>query len=157
MWIGLERRRLPHVGHGENRQIVLGKWNSLRLTLHDVDSERREQPENAPGLGRARRVVIARHHDDGRARQRLHQARELVKRVENGGIAWADGVKNVPGDEHKLRLELDHPVYDAPQRSRDIRLTLVDPGGCLPLVLSEAEVYVREVNQSHRVRVALIH
>jgi hypothetical protein len=80
-----------------------------------------------------------------------------VKPVENRGIARADCVKNVPGDEHQIRLELDHPVYDAPQRSGDIRLTLVDPRGCLSLVLSEAEVYVREVNQSHRVRVALIH
>ena len=80
-----------------------------------------------------------------------------MKRVEDGGIARADGVKHVAGDEHQLRLELDHPVDDAPQRSRDIRLALVDPRGSLPLVLSEAEVYVREVNQSHRVRVALIH
>jgi hypothetical protein len=66
-------------------------------------------------------------------------------------------VKYVSGDEHQVGLQLDHFVDDAAQRDRDIRLTLIDPRGCLPLILSEAEVYVREMNQSHRVRIALIH
>ena len=66
-------------------------------------------------------------------------------------------MKYVSCDEHQLGTQLDYRVDHAAQRNRDIRLTLVDPRGCLPLIWSEAEVYVREVNQSHRVRIARIH
>jgi hypothetical protein len=72
VWIRSEQRRFPHVGHGENRQIVLGKRDPLRLALDDVDPERREQPENAPCLGGAWGIVIARDHDNGRLWQHLH-------------------------------------------------------------------------------------
>jgi hypothetical protein len=51
-------------------------------------------------------------------------------------------MKHVPGDEHQVGLQLDHLVEDAAQRNRDIRLTLIYSRGCLPLILSEAEVYV---------------
>ena len=136
---------------------MLVKWNALRLALHNVDAEWGEEPENASGLGRARSVVVAGDHYHGRIGQHLHQSRELVKRVQNRRIAGANGVKYVSRDEHQVGLQLDHLVDDAAQRDRDIRLTLVDARGCLPLILSEAEMYVREVNQSHRVRIALIH
>ena len=81
----------------------------------------------------------------------------FVERVQDRRIARANGVKHVSGDEHQIGFQPDHLVDHAAQRNRDIRLTLVDPRWRLPLILSEAEVYVREVNQSHRVRIALIH
>ena len=48
-----------------------------------------------------------------------------------------------PRDAVRVVL-VEHVVHVrfSTQRSRDIRLTLVDPRGCLSLVLSEAEVYV---------------
>ena len=66
-------------------------------------------------------------------------------------------MKHVARDEHKIWSKLDHCIDDAPQRRRHIRLALVDPGGSLSLVLPKAEVYVGEVNQSHRARITLIH
>ncbi len=155
--IGLERRRLPHVGYRQNRKIALVKGDALWLAFHHRDPEWGEQRQNASRFRHARSVVIAGDHHHGCVGQHLHEARELVKGVENRRIAGANGVKYVAGDEHQVGLQLDHLVDDAAQRQRDIRLTLVDAGGGLPLILSEAEVYVREVNQSHRVRIALIH
>jgi len=66
-------------------------------------------------------------------------------------------VENVPGDQHEVRPELDDLVDHTPQRFRDIRLALVDASRGLSLVLPEAEVDVRQVNESHRARIALIH
>ena len=85
--------------------------------------------------------------------------RGIIRERVNAGLARAraNGVKYVSGDQHQIRVELDHFVDDAAQRNRDIRLTLIYSRGCLSLILSEAEVYVREVNQSHRVRIARIH
>jgi hypothetical protein len=66
-------------------------------------------------------------------------------------------MENVPRDQHDIGPELDDLVDDPPQRIRYIRLALVDASGRLSLVLPEAEVDVREVNESHRARIALIH
>ena len=80
-----------------------------------------------------------------------------MKCVQYRGIGGANGVKHVAGDEHELGTQLDHLVDHPTQRGRDIRLTLVDARGSLPLILPEAEVYVRDVNESHRARITLIH
>src|SRR5258706_13052610 len=80
-----------------------------------------------------------------------------MKRVQNRRIAGADGVKYVSSDEHQVGLQLDHPVDYTSQRDCDIRLPLVDPRRRLSLILPETEMYVGEVNESHRVRTARIH
>jgi hypothetical protein len=54
-------------------------------------------------------------------------------------------------------MQLDHAVDHPTQRGRDVRLSLIDSGRRLPLVLPEPEVYVGKVNQSHRTRIARIH
>ena len=66
-------------------------------------------------------------------------------------------MEHIAGDQHQIGPQLDHLVDDPSQRIRDVSLALVDASGSLSLVLPEAEVYVREVNQSHRARIALIH
>ena len=148
---------MRHIRHGKNREIALVECHSFRVAFHDRDPKWAEQAKDAAGLSSPRSVVITRDHHDGCIRQHLHETRELKKRVQNRGVCRSDGVKHVAGDQHQIRPQLDDDIDYAAQRSRDIRLALVDPGGCLPLVLSEAEVYVREVNQSHRVRIARIH
>jgi hypothetical protein len=62
----------------------------------------------------------------------------LEEGVQDRRIGGAHRVEDIPGDEHQIGPQLDHYVDYATQRRRDIRLTLVDPGGRLSLVLSEA-------------------
>jgi len=77
--------------------------------------------------------------------------------VQDRWIRWTNCVKNIARDQHEVGPELDDFVDDPPQGSRDISLALVDASRSLSLVLPEAEVYVRQVNESHRARIALIH
>ena len=77
--------------------------------------------------------------------------------VENRLIRRPHGVKNIAGYQNDIRLQLDHLVDHLAQGCSDVSLALVDAGGSLSLILPEAEVYVREVNQSNRARIALIH
>jgi hypothetical protein len=101
--------------------------------------------------------MVARDHHHRRIWQHLHETRELVERVQDRWVGGSNCVEHIAGDKHQIRAQLDDLVDYALKRSRDIRLTLIYSRGCLPLILSEAEVYVREVNQSHRVRIARIH
>jgi hypothetical protein len=66
-------------------------------------------------------------------------------------------VKNVARYQDEIRLQLDDLVDHSPHRCGNVGLALVDAGGSLTLVLAEAEVYVGEVYESHRLRIALIH
>jgi hypothetical protein len=101
--------------------------------------------------------MIPRYHHDPGVREIRSQPAELNESVQNRGIRRAHGVKHVAGDEDEVGLELDYLVDHPPHRGCDIGLTLVDARGSLSLVLPEAEMYVCEVNQSHRARIALIH
>ena len=151
------RLPLPHVGNSENRQVPLGNADLACCAIDHRDSERLEQAQNAAGLRRARRIVISSDHHDGGVGEHRHEPRELVECVQYRGIGGTNRVKHVAGDEHEIRAQLDHLVDDALHRSRDIRLTLVDARGCLTVVLPEAEMHVRDVNESHRARITLIH
>ena len=66
-------------------------------------------------------------------------------------------MKDIAGDEDEIRLQLDDLVDHSAHRGGNVSLPLVDAAESLPLVLSETEVNVRQVNQSHRARIALIH
>jgi len=66
-------------------------------------------------------------------------------------------VKNIPSHQHQLRAELDYTIDDRAERLPDINLSLIDAVLGLSLILSEAEMYVCQVYQSHRARIALIH
>src|SRR6266516_4837756 len=157
-WIRFQARSaLRHIRHSKNPQVVLINGNPAWSAFNHLDPERTEQPEDATGLRSARSVMVAGDHHNRCMRQHLHEPRELKEGVQYRRVGRSDSMKDVASDQHQIGLQLDHDVDDATQRARDIRLTLVDPGGCLSLVLSEAEVYVREVNQSHRVRIARIH
>ena len=80
-----------------------------------------------------------------------------MKCVQYRRIGGTDRVKYVARYEHELGTQLDHLVDHPLHRARDIRLPLVDAHGSLPLILSEAQMYVRDVNESHRARITLIH
>ena len=156
--IRLERRSpLRHVGNRENRQIAFRDANLLRRAIYHLDPERTEQAQYAAGLRRPRRVVVSRYHHDCGVRKHRHEPRELLECVQYRRIGRADGVEHVARYEHEIRTQLDHLVDDALHRARDIRLTLVDASGGLPLILPEAEMYVRDVNEFHRARITLIH
>ena len=101
--------------------------------------------------------MIAGDDDDPCLRQHLPQPLELKEGVQYGRIRRTHGVKNITCNQHEIWLQLDDLVYYALQRPRDVVLPLIQAGGSLSLILSETEVYVCEVNQSHRTRIALIH
>ena len=151
------RPPLRHVRHREDFQVVLVDRNPSWLAIYHRDPELTEETEDAACLAGAWSVVVAGDHDDFRLGQHLTEPLKLKKRVEYRRIRGTHGVKDITGDENELRPQLDHDVDDALQRSRDIRLSLIQATRRLPLVLPEAEVYVRDVDQSHRTRIALIH
>jgi hypothetical protein len=77
--------------------------------------------------------------------------------MENRRIRRANGVKHIAGNENDIGAQLYYGVDHPPQRRRDVCFPLIDTGRRLPLILTEAEMYVGKVNQSHRARIALIH
>jgi hypothetical protein len=66
-------------------------------------------------------------------------------------------VKNVAGHQHQLGAQLDYAVNDRFEGLSNVNLSLIDAGLGLSLVLSESEMDVCQVYQSHRARIALIH
>ena len=48
-----------------------------------------------------------------------------------------------------IRTRLDHPVDREPERLGDVRLSLIDPGGGLPVILPDAEVRIGDVRDFH--------
>jgi hypothetical protein len=85
------------------------------------------------------------------------QPLELNERGENGWIGRANRVEDIAGDEDQLRSKLDHTIDYGAESFSDVSLSLVNAVGSLSLILFEAEMYVCEVYQSHRARIALIH
>ncbi len=55
-------------------------------------------------------------------------------------------MKNVTGNEHQVRLDLDDLVDGRAKHGRDIGFALVDASGRLPLKLAVAEVEIGEVD-----------
>jgi hypothetical protein len=59
-------------------------------------------------------------------------------------------MKEVPGDQDGLGPRGQHAINRGPEGVGDVGLALVDPERCLPVVLPEPEVDVREVRNLHR-------
>jgi hypothetical protein len=58
-------------------------------------------------------------------------------------------MKDVAGDENEIRMKRDDLVDGALKGARYVRLTLIDPSRSEALILSEAEVDVREMDDTH--------
>ena len=98
---GQRRSQAHHVGHGQDREVALREREALGCGVHDVEPEGREQAQNAPGFGGARRVMVARDHDDDGVGKPAAEPRELIERVQNGRIRRPHVVKDVAGhDDH---------------------------------------------------------
>src|SRR5689334_4393255 len=151
------RTALSHVGYRENCEVVLIDAHPPGLALHDGDAQLAKKPEDAAGLTRARRVVVSGDDNDLGVRQRPLQPLELNESCKDCRIGRTDGVEHIAGDEHELGREADDAIDYGAEGFSDINLTLIDAACRLALVLSEAEMYVCEVYQSHRARIALIH
>jgi hypothetical protein len=93
--------------------------------------------------------VVAGDEDDRGARQGLPQALELMKGEDNRGVAGAYRMEEIAGDGHSVGPRRDHTVDRRAKRLRDIRLTLIDPGRRLPVVLPNAQMGVGDVRQFH--------
>ena len=124
------------------------KLQGLRFRIHDVQAKRREEAQNAPGVRRARRIVVARHQHELRIRQRGAQSRELDVCVHDRCIGRANLMKNVAADDDDVGRELDHRVERALERQRDVGFALIDSTRSQPLVLAESQMEIGEVNES---------
>ena len=58
-------------------------------------------------------------------------------------------MKQVANDDDGVRARSDHALDGQAKGAGDIRLSLIDPGGGLTMVLPNAQVGVGEVSQSH--------
>ena len=139
--IGREIGARPRdVRHRENREIAIRKGEPLRLVDDDVDAELAEELEDAPGLGRARAIVIAGDHHDDRVRQLGGEPRELRECVDDRGIHRAHRVKDIAGDHDDVGRERDDAIDRATKRLSDVRFALIDSGWREPMVLPEAQM-----------------
>ena len=94
--------------------------------------------------------MVARDHHDDRVGKHLNETRELFVRVKNCRIGRANIVEHVTGNEHDVRLRLDRAIDHLAKSDRDVCFALIDSRGCLPLILTIAEVDVGEMNDFHR-------
>jgi hypothetical protein len=58
-------------------------------------------------------------------------------------------VKRVSGDHHHRRPHGQHIVYGPLEGALDVRLPLVEAGGCLPVILAEPQMEIGEVGEFH--------
>jgi hypothetical protein len=93
--------------------------------------------------------MVAGNDHDRHSRQVLPQAAELVERVEDGGVAGSDRMKNVSGDQDHVRMGRDDVVDYPPEGNGDIGFALIDSLGGLTIVLTEAKMEVRKVGDLH--------
>jgi hypothetical protein len=130
--------RTRKIRNGKDREIALGKEQPPGLRVHNVDAQRNEQPQDAAGFRGARCVVISRDHDNKRVGERIRQPRELVERVQDRRVRWADLVKNVATQHDQVRTKFNGAVHGCAERSSNIRFALIYSGWRLPLVLAKA-------------------
>ena len=90
--------------------------------------------------------MITRDDDDGRARKRCTQSRELPERIRNRSVRWSNAVKNVACNEDDVGLLLDDTIQRGTKRQGDIAFAEVDAACCDAVVGSEAQVQVGEVS-----------
>jgi hypothetical protein len=58
-------------------------------------------------------------------------------------------MKEIAHDDDRVRARRDDPVHGQPEGAGDIRLSLVDAGGGLTMVLPNPQVGIGKVSQSH--------
>jgi hypothetical protein len=58
-------------------------------------------------------------------------------------------VEKVAGHHDGVRTRRDYPLYRQPEGAGNVRLSLVDAGRGLTMVLPNAQVGIGEVSQSH--------
>jgi hypothetical protein len=75
---------------------------------------------------------------------------ELVECKENRMVRGPDRVEQVPGDDHRVRPGLDDLVHGPPECIGDVRLPLIEPAGCLAVILAESEMQVGKMSDLHR-------
>ena len=80
---------------------------------------------------------------------------ELPERKDDGVIGGPDRVKEIPGDDYRVRLGGNDTVNGGAEGLGDIGFALVDAGRSLPVVLPDAEVGVCDVGQFHGWRMGL--
>ena len=141
--------------HREDRAVELGKNDPARCFDRDFDTEGFIETQDAPRLGGARRVVLARDHDDRRVGQTGPQPLEVAETVQDRGVGWPDRVKQVAGDDDQLRLLLQDVVDRTLEDLGDVHLPLIRALGRLPVELPEAQVQVGEVRELHCKRIVV--
>ena len=83
------------------------------------------------------------------AGERLAQPLELLEGEDDRGVGRTDGMEEVAGDDDGVGARADYPVHRQAEGARDVRLTLIDAGRSLTMVLPNAQVGIGEVSQSH--------
>ena len=61
-------------------------------------------------------------------------------------------MKDIAAHENDVGGDGNQFVDRARERRRDISLTLIDPGGGLPLILAKPQMQVGEMDEAHAVR-----
>ncbi len=102
--MGFDRYSLPRdqlaVRKAEHAGVQLRKDQTPGVVMDDLKVlDFREQPQNAARLRSFRRVVITGDDDDARLWRFLVKARELPKRIGDGGVRRTDRVKDVTRDQ----------------------------------------------------------
>jgi len=141
--------------NGKHRAVELWKNDTAGVLDGDFDAERFVEPQDRAGLTRARRIVLARDHDDRGRRQAGPQPLELPKTVQNRGIRRPDRVEQITGDDDQLGFLLQEIVDRAFEDFGDIDLTLVRTLRRLPVELAEPQMQVGKVGERHCKRIVV--
>jgi hypothetical protein len=139
------RQRLMR--HGQHRAVEIGKDNAPRFVDNDCHAERFIEPENRAGLGRPRRIVLARDRDDWRVRQAAAQAVQLAEEEEDRGVGGTNGVEDVARDSDEIGFLLEEIVDGPAERFRNVGLALIRPPRRLAIELPETQMQVGEVSE----------
>ena len=137
------------VRNRQHREVELRVDQTPGLVGRDVHAQLLEEPQDGPGLHRARRVVIARDQHDRRAGQGFPQALQLAKGEHDRGIGRPHRVEEIARHDDEIRLRGNDAVDGEPERARDIGLALVDARRRLAMVLPRPQVRVGEVSHFH--------
>jgi hypothetical protein len=139
-------------GDREDAEIELRIDQPAGLGCGDFDSHLLEQAQNRAGLDRARGVVVPRDQDDGCVREGLAEALKLAEGEEDRVVGGSHRVKQVSSDDNHVRRRGDDAVYGGAKSLGYIGLSLVDAAWSLPVVLTDAEMRIRDVCEFHRWR-----
>ncbi len=87
--------------------------------------------------------------------KRLAKPLELPEGEHDGGVGGPDGMKEISGDDYRVRPGGYHAVNGGAEGAGDVGFPLIDAGRGLPVVLPDAEVGVCDVGQFHGWRMGL--